>query len=122
MKKLSLICFLVIGVAFAGMAQAPKADQKAKDLQKQIKLTDKQTTQIAAIYKESSAKFEKIKVAEHGNNEKILVAIKPLRAETIKKIKAVLTPAQTIQYDKMLTGKTSSGGIGWGDGWSAPAE
>lgn len=121
MKKLTMICFLILGVAFAGIAQT-KPGQKAKDLQKQLKLTDKQTTQIAAIYKESSEKFEKIKVAEKGNNDKILVAIKPVREATIKKIKAVLTPAQNKEYDKLLAGKTSSGGIGWGDGWSAPAQ
>ncbi|AYL97608.1 hypothetical protein [Mucilaginibacter celer] len=119
MKKILLMCFLFIGIATVATAQTKTAADKAKGLQKQLKLTDAQTTKIAAIYTESSAKFDKIKAAHHGDNTKMLTAIKPLRTETISKIKAVLTKTQSAEYDKLLKSDKTAGGSGWGDGWSA---
>jgi Spy/CpxP family protein refolding chaperone len=124
MKNFLLLCCLFIGAATAGNAQnrpiAGGPADKAKELQKQLRLTDKQTDKISAIYEESSRKFDKIKTTEHGDNAKMLVAIKPLRTETIQKIKAVLTREQGVKYDKLLKGAKNSGGSGWGDGWSSP--
>jgi protein CpxP len=120
MKKILLICCLVIGIT-AARAQGTHPgtpEEKAKGLQKELKLTDKQTEKIQAIYKESSEKFEKIKKEEHGNTDKMVVAVRPLREATVKKIKAVLTPAQAVKYDKMVK-DTKAGGNGWSDGWSA---
>ncbi|HTK18984.1 MAG TPA: hypothetical protein VL442_05715 [Mucilaginibacter sp.] len=122
MKKILLICCLVIGIT-AARAQGTHSsvgtpEEKAKGLQKELKLTDKQTEKIQAIYKESSEKFEKIKKEEHGNTDKMVVAVRPLREATIKKIKAVLTPVQAAKYDKMVK-DTKGGGNGWSDGWSA---
>ena len=121
MRKLLLMCCLFFGLAIVATAQTatPTATQKAQGLQKQLKLTDAQTTKIAAVYTESSQKFDKIKAAHHGDNTKMLAAIKPLRAETIKKIKAVLTKKQAVGYDKLLASDKAAGGNGWGDGWSA---
>jgi protein CpxP len=121
MKKLLLVCCLLMGLTIAANAQSTQSVEKAKGLQKQLKLTDKQTGKIATIYQESSEKFEKIKKAEHGDNAKILTAIKPLRTATIQKIKAVLTPQQKVKYDTILKGSNGTGGMGWGEGWSAPA-
>lgn len=123
MKKLLLVCCMLIGLTAASNAQnnvaAAKPEEKAKELQKQLKLTDVQTTKIAAIYKESSEKFEKIKADTHGDNAKMVVAIEPLRTATIKKIKTVLTPKQRVKYDALVKGAKNSGGNGWSDGWSA---
>jgi protein CpxP len=122
MRKLLLLCCLFIGLAAASNAQTkpgPKPVEKSKDLQKQLKLNDKQTGEIAAIYQESSDKFDKIKATDKGDNTKMLVDIKPLRAATITKIKAVLTKEQALKYDKLLKGNKAAGGSGWGDGWSA---
>ncbi|MDR6944197.1 hypothetical protein [Mucilaginibacter pocheonensis] len=123
MKKLMMLCGLIMGLATAVGAQTAgvNSSEKAKELQKQLKLTDKQTTKISAIYEESSQKFEKIKKEEHGDNVKMMVAIKPLRTETIKKIRAELTPVQKAKYDKLLTNKAKPGGLAWGEGWSSPA-
>lgn len=124
MKKVLLICCLLIGVTSANYAQTNKPSttdpaEKAKGLQKQLKLTDAQTAKIATIYQESAQKFEKIKAAEHGNTNKMTEAIKPLRAATIKKIKAILTPTQAVKYDKLIKDTSAGGGNGWSDGWSA---
>ena len=122
MRKLILICSLFVGLVVKANAQTAPATttdpaEKAKGLQKQLKLSDAQTTKVAAIYKESSEKFEKIKVAEKGNTNKMTTAIAPLRTATIKKIKAILTPKQAVQYDKLIKDPKSVGG-GWSDGWS----
>jgi protein CpxP len=128
MKRILSICFLLIGITATGYSQTShpaigNAEEKAKGLQKELKLTDSQTTKIAAIYKESAEKFEKIKAKEQGNTNKMLVAIRPLRAATIKKIKGVLTPAQAVKYDKLIKDNKKGGnGNGWSDGWSATAE
>ncbi|MDB5091510.1 hypothetical protein [Mucilaginibacter sp. OK098] len=124
MKKILLICCLFIGITTASRAQATKvgADpvEKAKGLQKQLNLSDKQTEKVSAIYKESVEKFDKIKVKEHGNTNKMLADVAPLRVATIKKIKGVLTPAQVVKYDKLVKeSKNSSLNGGWSDGWSS---
>ncbi|HEX3935645.1 MAG TPA: hypothetical protein VHW43_13250 [Puia sp.] len=91
---------------------------KAKGLQKQLKLSDAQTSKVAAIYKESAEKFGKIKTADNGNTNKIAVDVAPLRASTIKKIKGLLTASQATKYDKLVKETTTSAGSGWSDGWS----
>jgi protein CpxP len=123
MKKFLLICCLFIGLTTVGRAQNhPTADpvEKAKSLQKELKLSDKQTDKVAAIYQESSQKFAKIKAKEHGDTNKMLVDIGPLRTATIKKIKNVLTPSQAVKYDKLVKEtKNSTLNGGWSDGWSS---
>ena len=123
MRKILLVGSLLIGLAIAAICQTKTTVttdpvQKAKGLQKQLKLTDDQTKQVATIYKESSEEFEKIKVADKGNTNKIAKDVAPLRDSTIKKIKAILTPEQATKYDKLIKDTGASGGNGWSDGWS----
>ena len=121
MKNLLLACCLFIGVTSTAFAQKTTTDpvEKAKGLQKELKLSDNQTTKVAGIYKESAQKFEKIKADEHGNTDKMMKSITPLREATIKKIKAVLTPGQAVKYDKLIKENKAGSSNGWGDGWSA---
>jgi hypothetical protein len=96
--------------------------QKAKALQKQLKLSDDQTVKVTAIYEESSQKFDKIKTKEHGDTNKMMADIGPLRTETIAKIKGVLTPNQAVEYDKLVKQTPNSTlNSGWSDGWSSTA-
>ena len=127
MKKILLMCFLLVGITSVNYAQTNKPTttdpaEKAKSLQKELKLTDSQTAKITTIYQESAQKFDKIKKDENGNSDKMLVAIRPLRMATIKKIKNVLTPTQGVKYDKLIKDTKSGGGNGWSDGWSATAQ
>lgn len=123
MKKLFLICCMFAGLTTTGFSQpkgGPPSDQvqKAKGLQKELKLSDAQTSKIAAIYKESSQKFDKIKTADNGNTNKMLVDVGPLRKATIKKIKTILTAGQSAKYDALLKeNKNASLNGGWSDGW-----
>jgi protein CpxP len=120
MKKILLICCLFIGLTAAANAQTADPMEKAKGLQKQLNLTDKQTEKVGVIYKESSEKFDKIKAEDHGNTNKMMVSVGPLRTATIKKIKAVLTPTQTVKYDRLVKeSKNSTLNGGWSDGWSS---
>ncbi len=125
MKRILLICSLVIGIAVAGHAQTTSTSdpvQKAKGLQKQLKLTDAQTAKVSTIYQESADKFAKIKTKDNGNTDKMLADVGPLRTSTIKKIKAILTPDQATKYDKLVTdSKNSTLNGGWSDGWSSAA-
>lgn len=119
MKNLILICCLFVGIAATAQVKSTTDPQeKAKGLQKQLKLSDKQSAEVAAVYKESSEKFAKIKAADKGNTDKITKDIAPLRTATIKKIKALLTPAQAAKYDKLVKETTTSAGSGWSEGWS----
>jgi len=124
MKRILSLCCLFIGIAALSHAQTKPIDvnsdpvKKAKGLQKELSLTNQQTEKIAAIYKESSAKFDKIKAQEHGNTNKMVTAIAPLRTATIKKIKAVLTPKQAVKYDNLIKRSSTTGNSGWSDGWS----
>jgi len=124
MKKILLICCLFIGITAASYAQVHTIGtnpvEKAKGLQKQLNLTNKQTEKVSAIYKESVEKFDKIKVKENGNTNKMLADVAPLRVATIKKIKTVLTPSQKVKYDKLVKeSKNSSLNGGWSDGWTS---
>ncbi|OKS88218.1 hypothetical protein [Mucilaginibacter polytrichastri] len=122
MRKILLLCCLLVGLSTAGFSQAKNTsdpDVKAKQLQKQLKLNDGQTKKVAAIYEESAKKYAKIKADEHGDTNKMLTAIKPLRTTTITKIKAVLTPKQSAEYNELLKSKKGEDGNGWGDGWSS---
>ena len=127
MKKILLICCLFIGLTTVVRAQAnhpavTDPAEKAKGLQKELKLTDHQTAKVTVIYQESAQKFDKIKKDENGNTNKMLVDIRPLRIATIKKIKAVLTPGQAAKYDKMIKGTNNAAlNGGWSDGWSSTA-
>ena len=119
MKKILLICCLFIGfTAAAQVKSTTDPSDKAKGLQKQLKLTNSQTEKVAAIYKESAEKFARIKAADNGNTNKIAVDVAPLRTATIKKIKTLLTPNQAVKYDKLVKETTTSAGSGWSDGWS----
>ncbi len=124
MKKVLLVCCCLLGIAAGSYAQhsslvANTPAEKAKGLQKQLNLTSAQTTKIAAIYQESAQKFDKIKAAEHGNNDKMMADLRPLRQTTITRIKALLSPKQAVKYNKLVSESSSTTGNGWSDGWSS---
>jgi periplasmic protein CpxP/Spy len=119
MKKVLIICCLFIGLTAAAQVKSTNDPaEKAKGLQKELKLSDGQTDKIAAIYKESAQKFAKLKAKDNGDTNKIATDVAPLREATIKKIKAVLTPKQSVKYDKLVKQSDKAAGSGWSDGWS----
>ena len=118
MKNIELICCLLIGFIAANYAQTtPRAGaelDRAKGLQKELKLTDTQTAKITAIFKYGAEQCEKIKKAEHGNSNRMSNSIRSLRAATIKKVRSLLTPDEAAKYD-VLVKQTKNGGVNdWG--------
>jgi periplasmic protein CpxP/Spy len=121
MRKFLVAVCLMIGIVSLGYAQSKVAStpaEKAKELQGKLHLTNHQTEKIAAVYDESAHKYEKIKAEEHGDNNKMAIKLAPVRRETIKKIKEVLTPSQGVKFDKLIK-HSADNGEGWSNGWAA---
>ncbi len=116
-----MLCLVTV-VTLTGHAQsktaAKTAEQKAKELQEKLHLSNSQTVKVTDIYDQSAREFEKIRTEEHGDNSKMAIKLAPLRRETLKKIKTVLTPSQNVKFDKMIK-DSSAAGEGWSNGWTA---
>jgi protein CpxP len=118
MKKFLLLLYFFAGCPVICFCQTKNGSndeffRKAAVLQKQLGLSNGQTSQITAIFRESSAEFQKIITNEHGDTEKILAAIGPLRAATLKKIIFLLTPVQAAKFNRLVAELTSPNGDQW---------
>ena len=106
MKKFLLMCCFLIGITAVcraqggGMRRSP--EDRAKDLQTQLKLTDDQTTKIMAIYKAQATKMDSVRTAANGDRQAMRSAMMPLMKDSNDKIKAILTPEQATAYDKIM--------------------
>jgi len=106
MKKFLLMCCFLIGITAlcraqgGGMRKSP--EDRAKDLQTQLKLTDDQTTKITAIYKAQATKMDSVRTAANGDRQAMRSAMMPLMKDTNDKVKAILTPDQATAYDKII--------------------
>lgn len=104
MKKLLLICCFLIGFTAITRAQGGmrmSAEDRAKQLQTQLKLTDDQTTKITAIYKDQRAKMDSVRTASNGDRDAMRSSMMTMMKTTNDKIKAILTPDQATAYDKI---------------------
>ena len=122
MKKFLLMCCFLIGITAlcraqgGGMRKSP--EDRAKDLQTQLKLTDDQTTKITAIYKAQATKMDSVRTAANGDRQAMRSAMMPLMKDTNNKIKAILTPEQATAYDKIMQDRMDrmrNGGGGGGN-------
>ena len=106
MKKLLLMCCFLIGISAVSHAQGggmrKSPEDRAKDLQTQLKLTDDQTTKITAIYKAQATKMDSVRTAANGDRQAMRSAMMPLMKDTNDKVKAILTPDQATAYDKII--------------------
>jgi len=106
MKKLLLMCCFLIGITAASHAQGggmrASAEDRAKQLQTQLKLTDDQTAKITDIFKAQRTKMDSIRTAANGDRDAMRTGMMPLMQDTNTKIKAILTPDQATAYDKIL--------------------
>lgn len=121
MKKILLTCCLLLGIATLSRAQGGQRmspEDRAKNLQTQLKLSDDQTAKITVIYKNQMAKMDSIRTAANGDRDAMRSAMGPLRTSTTAQIKAVLTPDQATAYDKMMADMRAQrqGGGGGGGG------
>lgn len=122
MKKLILVGCFVLGATVASFAQGGgrqqmKPEDRAKQMQTALKLTDDQTAKITAIYVAQAAKQDSIMKANNGDRQAAMGAMRPMREATNAKIKALLTTdEQKAEFDKMSQRGGGRGGQGGGQG------
>jgi len=120
MKKLLLMCCFLIGISAVSRAQGggmrKSPEDRAKDLQTQLKLSDDQTTKVTAIYKEQATKMDSVRTAANGDRDAMRSAMMPMMKATNDKIKAVLTPEQSTAYDAWMKERMSRMRQGGGGG------
>src|ERR1700743_3630691 len=105
MKKLLLMCCFLIGFTAIVKAQGGmrmSAEDRAKNLQTQLKLTDDQTAKITVIYKAQRAKMDSVRTAANGDRDAMHSAMMPMIKATNDQIKAILTPDQAAASDTMM--------------------
>jgi protein CpxP len=125
MKKLLLVCCIVIGISAASHAQGggrrSPADQAAA-LKTSLALTDDQTAKVTAIYT-AQAKSRDSLVAAGGD---MRAAMMPMMNATNAKIKAVLTADQAAKFqaqlDERMKRMQQGGGMGGGGGTPPPPQ
>jgi len=122
MKKFLLMCCFLIGITAVSRAQGGggrmSPEDRAKQMQTQLKLTDDQTAKITAILKTQATKRDSIRTAANGDRDAMRTAMMPLMKESNDKIKAILTPEQATAYQKMLDemrARMQQGGGGGGN-------
>jgi len=116
-KKVLLMFCLIAGlikVCHAQTKETGKVDpkEKAKILQKLLRLNQDQTTKVIGIYTAAANQFEKIKDRDKGNLNKIVIDVRPLRNETVARVRSVLEKGQIADYEKW-TRQTSDTFGGW---------
>lgn len=118
-----LMCCFLMGMAAVSHAQGggmrKSPEDRAKDLQTQLKLTDDQTAKVTAVYKEQATKMDSVRTAANGDRDAMRSAMMPMRKATNDKIKAILTPDQATTFDKIqkdMMDRMRQGGGGGGGG------
>jgi protein CpxP len=122
MRKFLLMCCFLLGItavshAQGGMRMSP--EDRSKQLQTQLKLTDDQTAKVLAIYKTQATKRDSIRTAANGDRDAMRAAMMPLMQSTNAQIKALLTADQAAAYQKMQDenrARMQQGGGGGGGG------
>lgn len=106
MKKIFLMCCLVVGFAAASHAQGGRMrmspEEQAKNLQTQLKLTDDQTSKVTAIYTAQATKMDSLRTAANGDRQTMMQGMRPLMQASQDKVIALLTPEQAAAYKKIL--------------------
>jgi protein CpxP len=121
MKKIVLMCCLFLGITAVSYAQGGgrrSPEERAKQLQTELKLSDEQTTKVTAIYKEQVAKMDSLRTAGADRQ-----AFRPLMQASNEKVKAILTPEQATAFEKWQkerAGRMRQGGGGNGGGGDTP--
>lgn len=124
MKKLLLVCAIVLGVSAMSHAQGRQqmapADQAAQ-LKTSLSLTDDQTAKITTILTAQAKSNDSLRTAANGDRQAMMQAMMPLRQKYSAQIKAVLTPDQATTYDKMMAARMNRGGGNGGGGTPPPS-
>jgi len=107
MKKLLLVCALVIGISAASHAQGGgrrTPDQQVEQLKTQITgITDDQAAKIKAVYVSAAKTRDSLMTAAQGGGDRsaMMQSFMKMQATNDTKIKAVLTADQATAYQKI---------------------
>jgi protein CpxP len=122
MKKVLLVCCMLIGISAVSFAQGGQrrspADQ-AKMMQTSLKLTDDQTAKITTILTAQSVSRDSVMKASGDDRQAAMQAFRPMMKANNEKIMAILTPDQKAAWEKMQAERRAQGG-GQGGGRTAP--
>jgi len=135
MKKLVLSLVLVAGLAFAANAQQgqggggqrrPQAtpEERVKQLDEKVKLTDEQKTKATAVYAEAAEAQKKMReemMAGGGDRQAMMEKMQKAAADTDTKLNAIFTAEQKTAYktwqdevkaarEKMMKERQAGGG------------
>ena|ERR1700744_5604819 len=123
MKKLLLMCCILLGISAVGRAQGGvgrmSPEDRAKAMQTQLKLSDDQTAKITVILKAQRAKMDSLRTASNGDRDAMRSAMMPMMKASNDQIKAILTADQAAAYDKWMADQRAArqnGGGGGGGG------
>jgi protein CpxP len=118
MKKLLLMCCILLGITAVSRAQGGGMRMTPEDrvaaMKTNLKLTDDQSAKILAIYKASAVKRDSVRNA--GGDR---TAMRPIMQQANDQVQAVLTDDQKVAYKKMMDdmrAKMQQNGGGGGGG------
>jgi protein CpxP len=119
MRKLLLMCCLVIGITAASHAQGMRMspEDRTKMMTDSLKLTSDQQTKVLAILKTSQTQMDSLRSAGGDRS-----AMRPIMMSSNQKISAILTDDQNAKYKQMMAnmrakmqGMRGNGGGGGGN-------
>jgi len=124
MKRLLLVCCIVLGVSTLSRAQGgggggrgrQTPEQQTAALKTSLSLTTDQETKVLAIYKAQAASRDSLTKA--GGDMR--TAMMPMMTATNAKIKAVLTPEQATVFQKQVDERMKMMQQGGGGGGTPP--
>ena len=121
MRKFLLMCCLFLGITAVSRAQGGgqrmSPEDRAKQMQTQLKLTDDQTAKITVILQAQATKMDSVRTAANGDRDAMRAGMMPIRTASNNQIKAILTPDQATAYQKMqddMRARMQQGGGGGG--------
>ncbi|TWR25964.1 periplasmic heavy metal sensor [Mucilaginibacter achroorhodeus] len=101
MKKIMMICLLVLGVSAVSHAQGRmrmSPEERVKQMKEKLNLTDDQTTKITAIYQAQAKSMDSLRNAGGDMRSQM----RPMMQATNDKVKAILTPEQAAAWQKEM--------------------
>jgi len=105
MKKLLLAALLTLGVSAVSFAQGPPSpEEQLAQLKTSLNLTDAQVAKAKPIFVASGKVMDSLmqSMQNGGDPSKMMSGFTKMGDDQASKIKAILTPEQTVIYQKQL--------------------
>lgn len=103
MKKILLAALLAIGVSSVSLAQGPPSpEDQVAQLKTSLTLTDAQVAKIKPIYVAQSKSMDSLFNGGGGDFQAAFPKMRTIMTANQAKIKALLTPEQTVIFQKQI--------------------